>query len=318
MNSSIVDAGTGKKMIRTLCRAFLVLFLTAPMTWPSGQAHAGDGTIPVGESQFEVDVPRGPVTVYTYRPAAYTASSPIWVVIHGARRKIARHIVFDYYDVWAPLAERHGALLLLPEFIDRKWPTSWQFQLGNVRTRALKAIPWRQTGFAVAEKAFQRAVAMTGSTRRRFSLYGHGAGAQWVQRYVLHSGGRYVERAGAANAGWYLLPDDEFRFPYGLKRAAIPQSALRQAFATDFVLLLGQGDTSTGGILRDTPETRAQGKNRYQRGQFYFKRAESAARRLDARFAWRLTEVSSAGHENEDMAPAAAHILAGGPTTSQR
>jgi hypothetical protein len=27
-----------------------------------------------------------------------------------------------------------------------------------------------------------------------------------VQRYVLHSGGQYVERAVAANAGWYLLP----------------------------------------------------------------------------------------------------------------
>ncbi|HEX5999597.1 MAG TPA: hydrolase [Hyphomicrobiaceae bacterium] len=318
MSTPFMDAGTGRQMIRTACRALLVLSFAVPMAWLTGPARAGNGTIPVGESQFEVGVPRGPVTVHTYRPAAYTASSPVWIVIHGARRGVARHIVADYYDVWAPLAERHGALLLMPEFIDRKWPTSWQFQLGNVRTRTFKPIPWKQTGFAVAEKAFRQAVAMTGSTRRRFSLYGHGAGAQWVQRYVLHSGGRYVDRAVAANAGWYLLPDDEFAFPYGLKRAPIPQSTLRQAFATDFVLLLGQGDTSTGGILRDTPETRAQGKNRYQRGNFYFKRAASAARRLDARFAWRLAEVSSAGHENEDMAPAAAVFLAGGPPTLRK
>jgi poly(3-hydroxybutyrate) depolymerase len=293
----------------------LVLLTACPWAWP---ASALDHAISVGEGQFEVDVPRGPITVHTYRPASFTAKSPIWIVIHGARRNIAEHIGFDYYDVWAPLAERHGALLLLPEFIERKWPTSWQFQLGNVRTPALKPIPWGETGFAVAEKAFHRAVAMTGSTRRRFSLYGHGAGAQWVQRYVLHSGGQYVERAVAANPGWYLLPDDEFNFPYGLKKAPIPQATLRQAFATDFVLLLGQGDTSTGGILRDNAETRAQGKNRYERGHFYFQRAASAAQRLDARFAWRLTEVSSAGHENEGMAPAAAGILAGGPPTVQK
>lgn len=305
-------------MIHALYRRHLALafmLLTASLAKP---AYALDNTIPVAEGQFEVDVTRGPVTVYTYRPASFTATSPIWIVIHGARRNVAEHIGFDYYDVWAPLAERYGALLLLPEFVKRRWPTSWQFQLGNVRTRALKSIPWEQTGFAVAEKAFHRAVAMTGSTRRRFSLYGHGAGAQWVQRYVLHSGGRYIERAVAANAGWYLLPDDEFNYPYGLRKAPIARATLRRAFATDFVLLLGKGDTSTGGILRDNAETRAQGGNRYERGQFYFRRAASAASRLNARFAWRLAEVSSAGHENEDMAPTAAAILASSRPTFQK
>lgn len=164
--------------------------------------RARENVIPVGEGQFRILVARGPVNVFTYRPASFTANSPIWIVIHGARRNVAEHSAFDYYDVWEPLAKRVGALLLVPEFVEREWPTSWQFQFGNVRTRSLEAIPWEKTGFAVAEMAFHRAVAMTGSTRGRFSIYGHGGGAQWVQRYVLHSGGRYIERAIAANPGW--------------------------------------------------------------------------------------------------------------------
>lgn len=271
-----------------------------------------DGVIPVGEGEFKVDVSRGPVTVYTYRPASFTPQSPIWVIIHGARRDVADHIVFEYYDVWAPLAEKYGALVLFPEYLAKKWPTSWQFQLGNVRTPSLAPIPWEQTGFAVAEKAFQHAVDATGSSRRRFSLYGHGAGAQFVQRYVLHSGGRHLDSSVAANPGWYMLPDDEFKFPYGLKGAPILDETLKQAFASNFVLLLGKSDTGTGGILRDNAETRAQGKNRYQRGHFYFERSKTVARRLGADFAWRIREVAGAGHENEDMAPAAARILATG------
>ena len=77
-------------------------------------------------------------------------------------------------------------------------------------------------------------------------------------------------------------------------------------------LLLGKGDTGTGGILRDNAQTRAQGGNRHERGKFYFARSEAAARSLGARFAWRLREVTGAGHENEDMAPAAAMILGTG------
>jgi len=298
-------------------KAITAVLCLSMMLWTAGSISAADrapdpGAIPVGDGEFKVDVPRGPVTVYTHRPASFTPNSPIWVIIHGARRDVADHIVFDYYDVWAPLAEKYGALVLLPEFVNTKWPNSWQFQLGNVRTPLLKLIPWDHTGFVVAEKAFQHAVAATGSMRSRFSLYGHGAGAQWVQRYVLHSGGRYLDRAVAANPGWYMVPDDAFKYPYGMKGAPISPETLKGAFASDFVLLLGKGDTGTGGILRDNAQTQAQGKNRYERGHFYYSRSKAVAQSLGAHFAWRVREVPGAGHENEDMAPAAAKILATG------
>jgi len=268
-----------------------------------------DKTIPVGEGEFRLVVKRGPVNVFTYRPKSFTANSPIWVVIHGQKRNVAEHSAFDYYDVWAPLAEKAGALLLVPEFVEQSWPTSWQFQFGNVMTKSLKPVPWDDSGFAVVEKAFHRAVAMSGSQRQRFSIFGHGGGAQWVQRYVLHSGGRYIERAVAANPGWYMLPDDEFTYPYGLKGTSITPATLRGAFATDFVLLLGQGDVQTGGVIRNNQETRAQGKTRFERGHFYFNRAASDAKRVGAKFAWHLREVPGAGHDDADMAPPAAELL---------
>lgn len=308
-------------MIR-LNRIFFITCFALLATWCLGTASvqsasllasnaAQEKVIPEGEGQFTILVARGPMNVFTYRPKSFTANSPIWIVIHGARRDVAEHSAFDYYDVWMTLAERAGALLLVPEFVEHQWPTSWQFQFGNVRTRSLEPIRWQDSGFGAVETSFRQAVAMTGSNRQRFSLYGHGGGAQWVQRYVLHSGGRYIERAVAANPGWYLLPDDEFTYPYGLKGAPIPQETLHRAFATRFFILLGEGDRRTTGIIRDNKQTRAQGANRYERGHFYFKRAASIARRIGAPFAWQLREVPGAGHENEDMAPTAAEIFQG-------
>jgi len=304
-----------KKLVSAACAVVLASCIGGMAQVRSAVAQANDAfaqedrTIPAGEGEFRLVVKRGPVNVFTYRPKSFTANSPIWVVIHGQKRNVAEHSAFDYYDVWAPLAEKAGALLLVPEFVEQSWPSSWQFQFGNVMTKSLRPVTWEDSGFAVVEMAFRKAVAMTGSHRQRFSIFGHGGGAQWVQRYVLHSGGRYIERAVAANPGWYMLPDNEFTYPYGLKGTSITPATLRGAFATDFVLLLGQGDVQTGGIIRSNKETNAQGRTRFERGHFYFNRAAATAKRMGAKFAWRLREVPGAGHDDADMAPPAAEIL---------
>lgn len=289
---------------------FVLVWCTAANAFERRSKSDGAAGIPVGSGEFLVDAPRGPVTVYTYRPAAVTAASPVWIVMHGVRREAHRHIAFDYYDVWEGLAEKYGALLLVPEFTAEKWPSFWNYTLGNVRTPSLAPVPWDHTSFHVIEQAFRRAVALTGSSQSKFNIFGHGAGAQFVQRYVLHTGGRLVSRAVAANPGWYMLPDDEFAFPFGLRGAPIPAQTLRKAFASDFVLLLGQSDVNYGGGLRNDPEAVAQGKTRYERGHFYFARARSVAARLGAHFGWRVEEVPGVGHEAPRMSPAAAAILA--------
>jgi poly(3-hydroxybutyrate) depolymerase len=112
----------------------VVLGTTARGTTASAESRGG---IPVGSGEFSVDAPRGPVTVFTYRPSTFASQSPIWVVMHGVRREAYRHIAFDYYDVWERLADRYGALLLVPEFTADKWPSAWSYNLGNVMSHGL-------------------------------------------------------------------------------------------------------------------------------------------------------------------------------------
>ena len=268
--------------------------------------------IPVGEGEFEVDnVSRGPVSVYTFRPAAATSDSPIWIVMHGTRREAYRHLSFDYYDTWQPLAERYGAILLVPEFTSEKWPGAWSYNLGNSHSqKTLQEKPWQQTAFYVVEQAFASAIRKLGSNQRKFSIFGHGAGSQFVQRYVLQSGCRMVDHAVSANPGWYMLPDAEYKYPYGLGGAPIAARTLRAGFGCNYTLLLGTADTNYSG-LRDEPEAAAQGRTRFERGHFYFDRARSVAARMGAPFAWHKVEVPGIGHEADRMAPAGAAVMAG-------
>jgi hypothetical protein len=286
----------------------LLLVCVSFGTMASADSRAG---IPVGSGEFSVDAPRGPVKVFTYRPAAYTSQSPIWIVMHGVRREAYRHIAFDYYDVWERLADQYGALLVVPEFTAEKWPSSWSYNLGNVMSQHLEPIPWDHTAFYVVEQAFRTAARLTGSSQTRFDIFGHGAGAQFIQRYVLHSGCRLVGRAVAANPGWYMLPDNEYSFPFGLRGTSISTQTLRRAFACDFVLLLGQEDINYAGGLRNDPQATGQGKTRYERGHFYFRRASADAARLGVHLNWRMREVPGVGHEFEKISPAGAALPAG-------
>ncbi len=266
--------------------------------------------MPLGDSSFEVaGVSRGPVTIYSYRPASAGSDSPIWIVMPGARREAARTLAFDYYDTWRPLAERYGAILLVPDFTAEKWPGAWTYNLGNVRGRRLEPMPWRQTSFYVVEAAFRLAARSLNSHRRKFSIFGHGAGSQFVQRYVLHSGCRMIDRAVSANPGWYMVPDYEYRYPFGLRGAPIAEQTLRGGFGCHYTLLLGTGDINYQG-LRNDPEAVKQGKTRYARGRFYFSRSRQIAARMGARLNWRLEEVPGVGHEERGMSPAGAAILA--------
>ena len=257
-----------------------------------------------GEGAFAVPSPRGEVPVHVYRPAAWTPDSPVWIVMHGRKRDADR----DLAD-WKPAAERRGALLLVPSFGTATWPASLEYPAGNVVDGHGRPVERSGWAFSIVDRIFEVAVRRAGSRRERFVLYGHGAGAQFVQRYVLFMGSRRVERAVAAGAGWYLLPDGDLDFPYGLREAKVSEATLRSALAAPLVVMVGLEDLETSGILRNNTQTLAQGATRVDRARHFVERGRRSAVRLGAPFHWRLVEVRGVGHRPGAMLPAAERVV---------
>ena len=252
--------------------------------------------------------------IHAYRPGGGAGDRPVVMVMHGVTRAAP-----DYMDSWVGLAERFDFCLLVPEFTRADWPGSRTYNLGNLFARGRDPLPPEASSFAVIEQAFDAALPVLGSTARRYSLYGHSAGAQFVHRFVTLTGAPRVDRAVAANAGWYTLPDPSLDYPYGLGGLERDPETLRAAFATEMTVLLGERDNDPNAPdLRRTPEARAQGAHRLARGHHFIEAARTQADQRALPFAWSLQEVPQIGHNDRGMAPHAARILMEGHAVIRR
>ena len=245
------------------------------------------------------------LTVWYHRPAAAKADAPVLFVIHGVGRNAE-----EYLGDWIELADQKHFLLVVPEFSKTEFPGEEAFNSGNLFDAAGHPLPREQWSYSMIEPMFDALRQHLGSTRSDYMIYGHSAGAQFVQRFLYFVPQARVTRSCAANAGWYMLPELATEYPYGLKGTPADATALRAAFARPMVVLLGEADTDAKHpALRHTPESDAQGLFRFARGQFFFAHAKTAAEAMNTAFHWTLSTAPGIAHSNKGMAPFAARQL---------
>lgn len=286
---------------------------STPSAAPTGPAEPGDAMLlRAGSGTFTYRDERGnssrPIRVRYWMPPDYGAETAVWIVMHGASRAGQR-----YFDDWQPQAFIRGALLLVPEFGDIEYPGSVWYNLGHVFDSEAPGTPnpSNQWTFTAIEHLFEDVRAATGSSQAGFRIYGHSAGSQFVHRFLWMRPDAPVERAVAANAGWYTFPSEQTTWPYGLAGSPATEAGVSARLGMDLTVLLGDQDTDTeSSSLRKTPEAQAQGPHRFARGQAFFRAAQLEADLRGVPFGWVLDTVRGATHSNALMAPAAAEILA--------
>jgi poly(3-hydroxybutyrate) depolymerase len=243
--------------------------------------------------------------VYLTRPAGLTADRPIVFVMHGVRRNAD-----EYRDQWHELAKEHNFLLVVPEFSDRIFPGSEAYSLGNVFDASGKPRPRAAWAYSAIEPIFDEVRRRYRMTARGYGLYGHAAGAQFVQRFLFHVPNARVTGVVVANAGWYTMPVFNTDWPYGLRGSVVSSADLAAALQLPVRVLLGEQDIDPGHkSLNRSPEALLQGPHRFARGQAFFESAADAATRLGVPFGWQLITVPDADHDNRLMAPAALPLL---------
>ncbi len=291
-------------MTRSALWLVFTLFACASCATNDDAATAGMAT---GEFTYSFSDWNGPaIDVRLVVPEGTTADTPILFVIHGWSRDVER-----YYNDWSGLAEKHGFVAVVPHYPVEDFPTANEFNQGHVFDAASgEQRPADTWTFASIEAVFDDVTARIGSTESDYTIYGHSAGSQFVHRYLWHVPDARVKRYLAANAGWYTQPVYDVAYPYGFSGADIPERQLADALGKDVVILLGKEDTQTNSPnLRNTPEAKAQGPNRYMRGLQMMRKAEDAAEALDTEFNWQVVVVEEAGHVNAEMAVIAAELV---------
>lgn len=250
--------------------------------------------------------PERPLTLWSARPRQHHPEMPVLFVLHGANRNAN-----DYRDYWLKLVDEAGILAVSVEYSKEHYPGLRWFNYGNLLDDAGQPLPRAQSTYGIVERLFAALQAEGLTTARRYGLFGHSAGGQFVHRAIAAGFRDNVAVAIAANSGSYAMPDPDIRFPYGLGGIGIDADSLRRILAYRLTVMIGTEDLdNTSDAFPKEPEAMLQGDTRVARAHRYIARAREIADELGARCAWSLVEVPGVGHDGPKMSEFTAPIAA--------
>lgn len=290
-------------MIRFAVAIFCLTLITG-CTSDVSDATAGKLLKGSGVKIFD-GMPEKRMRVFYHRPVSFEPDGLVLIVLHGVGRNAE-----GYRDSWRNLSDRHGFLLIAPEFSKDNFPGGRRYARGNMRLESGVLNPAEEWSFNAVEKLFDDVRSWSGGTRNKYLLFGHSAGGQFVHRMITFLPNSRIERAVAANAGWYAMPDENEDFPYGLRGSGITDAQLSTAFAHNLSVMLGDADADPDSEnLNRGDGAMKQGEHRLARGLNYFDAARLKASKMNVPFAWQLEVVPGAGHSTNDVKAAAVQVL---------
>jgi len=290
--------------------------------------ESGSGSFSMtGGTGHEADT----ITVFYHVPVQMTSSSKVLMVIPGAGRNAD-----DYRDSWIQASEEHSILIISPKYPEDNYPYG-DYHLGGVvkDLNLSKGITFKKNTNQVwidedvvefgingemdewiyhdFDRIFEIAKKKTGIKSRSYDMFGHSAGGQILHRFVLLNPHSKANRVLASNAGTYTLLDNQTDFPFGIKNIEINKKKLKKAFGRELTVFLGEldnADEAGGRMLRSTTADK-QGTHRLARGTHFYHASMKRADELGFEFNWKLEIIPGVGHNQKEMASAAAKYLYG-------
>jgi len=235
------------------------------------------------------------IKVYYYAPKRLTQNSRIVFVLHGASRNGS-----VYRDEWQKHAEKYNFLVLCPELSKSDFPF-WEYQYGNIYDKENKKFNPKDTWtFNLIEELFDFVREDRKMRVGSYCIFGHSAGAQFVQRMVLFMPEARFSLAIANGAGWYTLPNFKYAFYRdlsGLKGSPVTEEGLKKAFEKNLIILMGDKDF----VTKTRPASYAATKHKWDRvwrAKFFYKEAHTRSEQIGVEFNWIYKTVPDADHNN--------------------
>jgi len=254
----------------------------------------------------DVCLPGRPLFLRSACPQNFSPSTPVLFVHHGDLRNGG-----EFRDFWRPLVDEAQLLVITPEFSSTVYPGTGWYNLGNRVDADGRVKPREEWTYGVPGRLFV-ALRTQGITRcRRYGLFGHSSGGQFVHRMISLGFRGAVAAAATANAGTYTMPNLDVAFPYGLGGTELDDAALRALLAFRLTVFAGTADVDAASphFPNDVAAMR-QGPTRFTRAHAYIAAARDAAKRYGGPCAWTIIDVADIGHDGRHMSEAAAPVLA--------
>jgi hypothetical protein len=275
--------------------------------------------------------------------AGSTTARQALIIIHGRLRNAA-----DYYATGLALVQAAGpageaTVVVAPQFLlqadvaahhlsddDLRWSGGWEEGAPAQGPASLDINKPAASSYDVLDDVVAKlSNASAFPALKRIVFVGHGGGAQMLARYAVVMRPQPGPAVGfvIANAGTYLYPTtarpvaldcpDFNVWKYGLDQpppyVGDAGKVLKDFAARDVTLLLGAKDRKTTGVLDQSCAAKAQGRNRFERGQNFVQELTTSGVAPHLKY----LIVPGVGHNEKAMllsAEAAAAIFPAGGT----
>lgn len=241
--------------------------------------------------------------VYYHLPEIINNETKVLFVIHGNSRNAD-----NYLNTWIKLAKDKNYAIFAPHFKRSQFISFNTLQMstssGRIRNEANLYLN------NSIDLLFDYIKPLFDLSQDSYDIYGHSAGAQFVHRYLLFSKSPKVNKAVAANAGWYTFLDGS-NFPYGINNPPIDFSSQNviNFLNMDLHIHIGSADTDISSSVNQSEGANNQGLNRFQRANNFFNYTTKIVEENDLNYNWSFLVVDGVAHSNSRMSKAAAEVI---------
>jgi pimeloyl-ACP methyl ester carboxylesterase len=241
--------------------------------------------------------------VYYHLPEIINNETKVLFVIHGNSRNAD-----NYLNTWIKLAKDKNYAIFAPHFKRSQFISFNTLQMstssGRIRNEANLYLN------NSIDLLFDYIKPLFDLSQDSYDIYGHSAGAQFVHRYLLFSKSPKVNKAVAANAGWYTFLDGS-NFPYGINNPPIDFSSQNviNFLNMDLHIHIGSADTDISSSVNQSEGANSQGLNRFQRANNFFNYTTKIVEENDLNYNWSFLVVDGVAHSNSRMSKAAAEVI---------
>ncbi|MCP6760435.1 MAG: hypothetical protein NHB32_17220 [Fischerella sp. CENA71] len=289
-----------KKLLLYLCTVIIGSSAIFSFYSQASADNCDPQVIKKGEGCFLYQVKSGnfSIPIYYYVPEKLSENTKVLFAMHGKKRNAQ-----DYRNDWKSIYnnnnnEHNNFILLAPQFEQKWFPKAAGYNLGNMFTEDLNILnPRNKWAFTEIENIFTFVKRSTQVKANNYYIYGHSAGAQFVHRMVIFMPDAHLEKAVAAEAGSYIIPDENSEYPCGLKKLtgeSLPSVNLKKAFTIPMTIILGTKDNKVLSSEHDSYACAAQqGNNRLARGEYFYNQVKNITHQRKEDFNWTLKEVTA-------------------------
>jgi pimeloyl-ACP methyl ester carboxylesterase len=244
------------------------------------------------------------ISAHLYLPNDVLKCKKILVSVHGKNRNSSH-----YRNIFIPHLTDRNILIIAPRFKAEKIRHKEALIYGNTHIEKFPDLlqPKDLWTFTMIQGIIQAIADFTKIKYDSVDIFGHSAGAQFVQRLPFFYNIPKINNLIAANPGWYTFPDATKKFPYGVK-GILGGEEMKKAFLSKMIFITGTEDTSRRYLRRKNLES-SQGANRHERALVFYDFSQEVAKRHGYKINWQIDVVKGLRHSAKKSAAIASQYI---------